>query len=462
MAFPGISMPKRLFAAAFICLAVIAAPTLAGLPIAVDGMPLPTLAPMLKRVTPAVVNIATQSRVQFRQNPLLADPFFRRFFNLAPQRRERRVESVGSGVIVDAALGYVLTNNHVIANADKIVVTLRDRRQFVAELVGTDPATDIAVLRIPAEDLTALVMGDSDKLEVGDFVVAIGNPYGIGQTVTSGIVSALRRSGLGIEGFEDFIQTDASINPGNSGGALVTLGGELIGINTAILDRGGGNIGIGFAIPTNMALQVMDQLVAYGEVRRGLLGVDAQDLTPEIAEALGLDFTRGALVKRVGEGSPAAKAGLRQGDVIIAIDGQVVEGAVDVRNKIGLRRVGDIVELTVNRAGEILILNAEVSIPPMPVTVESEGPARRLAGATVGPLTEASPLHGRIEGILVLKVAQPSPAWRIGLRKGDVITEINQQATPDVAAFRQALTADANKLVIKLRRGASQLFIVVR
>ena len=452
-------MLKRLLSTALVYFAIMAAPALAGLPVAVDGEPLPTLAPMLKRITPAVVNIATQSRVRVRLNPLLTDPFFRRFFNLAPQRRERTVQSVGSGVIVDAEKGYVLTNNHVIAKADKIVVTLRDRRQFEAELVGTDPATDIAVLKIPAENLTALEMGNSDALEVGDFVVAIGNPYGIGQTVTSGIVSALRRSGLGIEGFEDFIQTDASINPGNSGGALVTLRGELIGINTAILDRGGGNVGIGFAIPTNMALRVMEQLVSYGEVRRGLLGVDAQDLTPEIAQAMALDFTKGALVNRVAPESPAATAGLRKGDVVIAIDGRVVEGATDVRNKIGLLRVGDIVALTVNRDGEVLTLNAEVSVPTN-APIKGEGPARRLAGATVAPLTESSPLFG--QGVLIIKVARASPAWQTGLRKGDIITEVNQMATPDIAAFREALAADANKLVIKLHRGAAQLYIVVR
>ena len=454
-------MLKRYLAVALLSLAIMVAPVLAGLPVAVDGQALPTLAPMLKRITPAVVNIATQSKVKIRQNPLLADPFFRRFFNLAPQPRERTVESVGSGVIVDAEKGYVLTNNHVIANADKIVVTLRDRRQFVATLIGTDPATDIAVLSIPAENLTALEMGDSDQLEVGDFVVAIGNPYGIGQTVTSGIVSALRRSGLGIEGFEDFIQTDASINPGNSGGALVTLGGELIGINTAILDRGGGNVGIGFAIPTNMARQVMDQLVSYGEVRRGLLGVDAQDLTPEIAEALGLDFTEGALVKRVGQGSPAAVAGLRKGDVVIAIDGQPVKGVMDVRNKIGLLRVGAIVELTIKRDGDVLTLNAEVSVPPN-TAIDRQGPTRRLAGMIVGPMSAESPLFGKIEGVLVVKVAQSSPAWQTGLRLGDVITGVNQLATPDMDRFREALAADANKLVIKLRRGASQLFVIVR
>jgi serine protease Do/serine protease DegQ len=454
-------MLKRLSIIALVSVAVMAAPVLAGLPVAVDGQPLPTLAPMLKRVTPAVVNIATQTRVRVRQNPLLADPFFRRFFNLAPQPRERTVESVGSGVIVDAEKGYVLTNNHVIANADKIVVTLRDRRQFVATLIGTDPATDIAVLSIPAENLTALEMGDSDQLEVGDFVVAIGNPYGIGQTVTSGIVSALRRSGLGIEGFEDFIQTDASINPGNSGGALVTLGGELIGINTAIIDRGGGNVGIGFAIPTNMVRQVMDQLISYGEVSRGLLGVDAQDLTPELAEALGLDFSEGALVKHVGRGSPAAIAGLRQGDIVIAIDGQPVKGVMDVRNKIGLLRVGDIVELTVMRGGEVLSLNAQVSVPTN-TTVEGQGPARRLAGMVVGPMSEESPLFGKIEGVQVIKVARSSPAWQTGLREGDIITEVNQQATADMDTFRAALKGGGDKLLIKLRRGNSQLFIVVR
>jgi serine protease Do/serine protease DegQ len=454
-------MLKRLSIIALVSVAVMAAPVLAGLPVAVDGQPLPTLAPMLKRVTPAVVNIATQTRVRVRQNPLLADPFFRRFFNLAPQPRERTVESVGSGVIVDAEKGYVLTNNHVIANADKIVVTLRDRRQFVATLIGTDPATDIAVLSIPAENLTALEMGDSDQLEVGDFVVAIGNPYGIGQTVTSGIVSALRRSGLGIEGFEDFIQTDASINPGNSGGALVTLGGELIGINTAIIDRGGGNVGIGFAIPTNMVRQVMDQLISYGEVSRGLLGVDAQDLTPELAEALGLDFSEGALVKHVGRGSPAAIAGLRQGDIVIAIDGQPVKGGMDVRNKIGLLRVGDIVELTVMRGGEVLSLNAQVSVPTN-TTVEGQGPARRLAGMVVGPMSEESPLFGKIEGVQVIKVARSSPAWQTGLREGDIITEVNQQATADMDTFRAALKGGGDKLLIKLRRGNSQLFIVVR
>ena len=462
-------MGKRFWTAisiglAFVMSGVAATPpsvSIAGIPAAVGDQQVPTLAPMIKRVAPAVVNIAVQGRVRIRQNPLLADPFFRRFFNLPEIQRERRVQSIGSGVIVDAEQGYVLTNNHVIANADKVIVTLRDRRQFEAEIVGTDPETDIAVLRIPAENLTALPMGDSDALEVGDFVVAIGNPFGIGQTVTSGIVSAIRRSGLGIEGFEDFIQTDASINPGNSGGALVTLLGELIGINTAIIGAAGGNVGIGFAIPTNMARQVMDQLVAYGEVHRGLLGVEAQDLTPDIAEALGVATTQGAIVSRVGANSPAAKAGIEAGDVITAIGGETIHGASDVRNKIGLLRVGDTVELAILRDGIILHFRAQIAEPAV-ARLKGQGAAQRLAGATVGPLTEQSPLFGEVEGVLVLKVKKGSPAWKTGLRKGDVILELNRQPTPDVDSFRDAMKSGAARVALKLRRGNAQMFIIVR
>jgi Do/DeqQ family serine protease len=438
-----------------------APPIDAGLPVAVDGQPLPTLAPMIKLVAPAVVNIATEGRVRVRHNPLLNDPFFRRFFNLPTVERERRVQSVGSGVIVDAVNGYVLTNNHVIANADKIVVTLRDRRQFEAVLIGTDPDTDVAVLQIPAEDLTALRLGDSDALEVGDFVVAIGNPFGIGQTVTSGIVSAIRRSGLGIEGYEDFIQTDASINPGNSGGALVTLRGELIGINTAIIGPSGGNVGIGFAIPIDMAQQIMAQLVTYGEVHRGLLGVNAQDLTPDIAEALGIDIRQGAIVSRVGDNSPAARAGLASGDIITAIGGEVIYGASDVRNKIGLLRVGDQVEITVLRDGSVITMVAVVAEPQIE-SLEGQGAAKRLAGLTVTPLTDESPLYGKVEGVLAVKVKKNSEAWRTGLRKGDVIFEVNNQPTATIEAFREAVSTEQRKLVIKLRRGNAQMFIVIR
>jgi len=318
----------------------------------VGGAVVPSLAPMLARITPGVVNIAVRGRVK-EQNPLLQDPFFRRFFNL-PQNQlpeERETQASGSGVIVDAARGYVLTNGHVAEHATRIDVTTKDNRRFTAKLIGTDADTDIAVLQIPAGALTAVPMGDSDRLQVGDFVLAIGNPFGLGQTVTSGIVSALGRSGLGIEGYEDFIQTDASINPGNSGGPLVNLQGECIGINTAILAPGGGNIGIGFAVPINMARRVMDQLIRYGEVKRGRIGVAIQDLTPDLAQAMNTAHTTGAVIARVDAGSPAERAGLHTGDLVVAVNGVTVHSGTQLRNMIGLSRIGDEVELTVDRKG---------------------------------------------------------------------------------------------------------------
>src|SRR6202140_2330905 len=294
-------------------------PALAAAPIPeVGGAVVPSLAPMLARVTPGVVNIAVKGRVK-EENPLLQDPFFRRFFNL-PQRsqpEERETQATGSGVIVDAANGYVLTNGHVTETATRIEVTTKENRRFTAKLIGTDSDTDVAVLQIPATNLTAVPMGDSDRLQVGDFVLAIGNPFGLGQTVTSGIVSALGRSGLGIEGYEDFIQTDASINPGNSGGPLVNLQGECVGINTAILAPGGGNIGIGFAVPVNMARRVMEQLVRYGEVRRGQIGISIRDLGADLAAK---ESYQGALIAEIASGSPAEKAGLQKGDIVKAVD----------------------------------------------------------------------------------------------------------------------------------------------
>lgn len=314
-----------------------------------QGVEPPSLAPMLRAVTPGVVNIAVRGRAP-ADNPLLNDPFFRRFFDLPERLPPRETRAAGSGVIVDARNGYVVTNNHVVEEADIVEVTTKDNRQFRAKLVGRDPGTDIAVLKIEADDLTAVPLGNSDQLEVGDYVVAIGNPFGLGQTATLGIVSALGRSGLG-EGYEDFIQTDASINPGNSGGALVDLRGRLVGINSAILAPSGGNVGIGFAVPINMVRQVMDQIVQYGEVRRGRIGLAVQDLTPEIAQAMGVKLTEGAVVGQVEPGSPAARAGIRQGDIIVAIDGQPVPGATQVRNRVGLKRVGEDVELTLERNG---------------------------------------------------------------------------------------------------------------
>ena len=349
---------KRLFSALVLMGGIVAMAGLAMHPLRAaapipefSGGVVPSLAPMLKNVTPGVVNIAVKGRERI-QNPLLEDPFFRRFFNV-PQGQQSYAETqaTGSGVIVDAAQGYVLTNAHVVANETSISVTTKDNRRFAAKLVGRDTETDVAVLKINSDHLTAVPLGDSDKLQVGDFVVAIGNPFGLGQTVTSGIVSALGRSGLGIEGYEDFIQTDASINPGNSGGALVDLKGDLVGINTAILAPGGGNIGIGFAVPIDMARKVMDQLIRYGEVKRGRIGVSIQDLTPDLAQAMNTKQTNGAVIAKVEPGSAADHAGLKSGDLVIAANGVPVRSGTQLRDAIGLTRVGDDVNLVIDRDG---------------------------------------------------------------------------------------------------------------
>jgi Do/DeqQ family serine protease len=437
-----------------------APPAAAQLPAAVEGQPLPTLAPMLEQVTPAVVNIQTRGRIQM-ENPLLLDPFFRRFFDLPEMPRERPTQNVGSGVIVDAEQGYIITNNHVIERADEIVVTLRDGRRAEAELVGRDPETDVALLRIPAEDLVALPLADSDDLRVGDFVLAIGNPFGLGQTVTSGIVSALGRTGLAAEGFQDFIQTDASINPGNSGGPLVNLRGEVVGINTAILAPTGGNIGIGFAIPSNMASGVMRQLVEFGEVRRGRLGVAIQDLTPELAQALGIGVRRGVVIAQVVPGSPAEQAGLREGDVVTRVNRRAVQNAAELRNVIGLLRIGDQVTLEVIRNGEQMRVQAVIAerevaaVPAGPLTP-------RLAGATFGPIAPDSPLHGRVEGVQALAVEPGSPASQSGLRPDDVVVSVNRQPVASMEQFQQAVSAAEGPLLLNVRRGEGALFILIR
>ena len=323
-----------------------------------------TIAPMLERATPAVVNIAVRSHTTVH-NPLLQDPLFRQFFNLRDEPEQQVRTSAGSGVIIDAGRGYVVTNNHVVKGADEIMVTLKDRRHFKARLVGTDAGTDVALLHIDAEGLTALPIGDSDQVRVGDFVAAIGNPFGLGQTVTSGIVSALGRSGLRIEGYENFIQTDASINPGNSGGALVSFQGQLIGINTAIIGPSGGNVGIGFAVPSAMVRAVVRQLAEYGEVRRGRLGVEVQDLTPELADFLeetgdSKAGGEGALIAKVLPESPAARAGLRSGDLVVALNGQPVHGAADLRNRVGLMPIGTNVILEVTHGGDRRSVSARI------------------------------------------------------------------------------------------------------
>jgi Do/DeqQ family serine protease len=347
-------------------LLALAAPALqAALPPVVGATPLPTLAPMIKKVSPAVVNIATRGTIHESgaQNPLLDDPFFQRFFEVPKDAgpRERSFQSAGSGVIFDAKIGYILTNAHVVENSTEITVTLQDGRDLKAEVIGSDTQSDIAVLKVKPDGLSQIVIGDSSKAEVGDFVVAIGNPFGLAHSVTSGIISALSRSGINPDGYEDFIQTDAAINPGNSGGALVNLRGELIGINTAILSRGGGNIGIGFAIPVNIARKVTDQLVRYGAVRRGQLGVSMRTVTPDVAHSLGLASASGALVSQVVEGSPAAAAGLRTGDVITSVNGAPVKSNSELRNIIGLRQVGDKIDIGLTRDGKAMHVTAVIA-----------------------------------------------------------------------------------------------------
>ncbi|WP_006787236.1 DegQ family serine endoprotease [Thiorhodospira sibirica] len=432
----------------------------ARLPVMVDEQPVPSLAPMLERTIPGVVNLATRGRV-VEQSPLFDDPFFRRFFDVPQLQRERRTQGLGSGVILDAARGYILTNHHVIHRADEIIVTLHDGRRFDATVVGSDADTDLAVIQIQASDLVALRAADSDHLRVGDFVVAIGNPFGLGQTVTSGIVSALGRSGLGVETYEDFIQTDASINPGNSGGALVNLRGELVGINTAILARGGGNIGIGFAIPINMAREVMTHLVEYGEVQRGRLGIAVQDLTHDLAQAFGLSGREGAVITRVETGSPAAQAGLREGDVIVRINGRVVRHATDVRNVIGLLRIDSTVRLDILRNGQPLNLHANVA-RRAGQQLDAASLDARLQGAMLADLDDDSPLYGQVSGVVIKSVARNSRAARAGLREGDVILSVNRQAVQDLAHIQRLLASPTRNLLLNIRREQQAFFLLLQ
>jgi serine protease Do/serine protease DegQ len=413
---------------------------------------------MVKRISPSVVNIATRGTIkeQGQRNPLLDDPFFRRFFDVPPDQapRERQFQSAGSGVIVDAKNGYIITNHHVVENASEITITLLDNRSFTAKVIGSDEGSDLAVLQAKQPNLVPMPLGDSTKLEVGDFVVAIGNPFGLQHTVTYGIVSALGRSGINPDGYEDFIQTDASINPGNSGGALVNLRGELEGINSAILSRSGGNIGIGFAIPVNMVKSVMDQLIRYGQVRRGVLGVNIYDVTPDIAKEFGLNESRGALVAGVVQGSAADRAGVKTGDIITSVNGMSTKGAGELRATIGMLRVGDKVELGILRDGKPRKVTAMISERSETESSDAAGINRALEGAELADANEDG-------GVIVKSLQDGSPAAQLGLRSNDVIVAVGRTRVENLKQFKEAVKG-AKVVVLNVRRGSAVLLIPIR
>jgi serine protease Do/serine protease DegQ len=420
-----------------------------------NGGSLPTLAPMLEATSPAVVNIATFTTYQAR-NPLFEDPFFRRFFNVPNQ--QRRIRAAGSGVVVDASLGYIVTNNHVVQQADEIVITLFDGRSLQATLVGSDDQVDLAVLKVAPEELTEIHFADSDAVRVGDFVVAIGNPFSLSQTVTSGIVSALGRSGLGIEGFEDFIQTDASINPGNSGGALVNLHGQLVGINTAIIAPSGGNVGIGFAIPANMVRAIMDQLIDKGEVQRGYLGLAVQGLNAQLAEAFGVDRRDGVVILDVESDSPASAAGLREGDIITRVGGKDLHKVSDFHSKTAVIFVGDEVEMEIVRDGRSRKIELQIGANSWE-KMTGERVDRRLAGTFLQNFRGEDGSTGA--GVVVTKVAAESSAWGYGLRPGDVIVSVNRRAIRNLSEFREGARG-GEQLLLRVYRAGQFGYVALR
>ncbi|MBW3697150.1 DegQ family serine endoprotease [Vibrio sp. T187] len=426
----------------------------AALPLSVNGEQLPSLAPMLEKVTPAVVSIAVEGKQVQRQR--IPEQF--QFFFGPEQLQERPFRGLGSGVIIDADKGHIVTNYHVINGADKIKVKLHDGREYDAELIGGDEMSDVALLKLEkAKNLTQIKLADSDKLRVGDFSVAIGNPFGLGQTVTSGIVSALGRSGLNLENFENFIQTDAAINSGNSGGALVNLNGELIGINTAILGPNGGNVGIGFAIPSNMMKNLTEQILDFGEVKRGMLGVQGGEITSELAEALGYESSKGAFVSQVMPDSAADKAGIEAGDIITSLNGKRIDTFSELRAKVATLGAGKEIELGIIRDGKNKSFDVTLGESVNNKT-QAEKLHEGLAGAELTNTTDASP----IQGVKVSSVAKGSPAEAYQLMKDDIIIGINRQRVKNLAQLRDILEKKPDVLALNIQRGDRTIYLVVR
>lgn len=423
-----------------------------------------SLSEVAEKVKPAVVNISTTKTVTLRETPFdefFNDPFFRRFFGrdfpFGHKKRKYRSSALGSGVIVTDD-GYILTNNHVIKDADEIKIVLQDKREFKGKVIGTDPKTDLAVVKIDAKGLPALKLGDSDRLHVGEIVLAVGNPFGLSHTITMGIVSAVGRSKVGIADYEDFIQTDAAINPGNSGGALVNIKGELIGINTAIFSTSGGYMGIGFAIPSNMAKAVMESIIKYGKVIRGWLGVTIQDLTPEIAEHFGIKEEKGSLVTDVVKGSPAEKAGFRRGDLIIEFDGKPVKDSTSLRNMVANTPPGKTVPVKIIREGKEVVLNVTLGeFPEERVISSATAEENVLRGVHVQELTpelrEGLGIPEKVRGVVVTGVEEDSPAYEV-LKRNDVIQEINRKSIKNIKDYRDAVS--------RLKKGESVLLLVYR
>lgn len=417
----------------------------------------PNISTMLQKILPAVVNI--RAEIKITDFNILSQLQKQQALNPNGEIPDTYV-SIASGVIVDADKGYILTNSHVVNDAQNVIVTLGDARHFTAKVIGLDKLSDVALLQIKGKNLTAIPLGNSNTLQVGQTVAAIGNPFGLSQTVTSGIISALGRTTLGIEHFENFIQTDAPINPGNSGGALVSMQGELIGINTAILAPERGSVGIGFAIPSSMAKSVMDQLLHYGDVRRGALGVGAQDITPDLATAFQLKSTKGSVVTLVMLNSPAQKAGIKVGDIITAINGDEIKNANDVVNGIGFLRVNSNVSINLLRNNKPLSVSATLT-DPKDLKTSNEATDPFLYGVALKDFTLLSPVQGDINGVLVVSVEPDTHAWQADLRPGDVITSANQTKTPDIAGLKKAAASAKDALLLNVLRGPGAVFLVI-